>query len=134
MPSALGGPSRQLGAVRLSTRPDVIRPGLARAPVVPTLGLFAATAPALGGTGKPRQISTMTAVKAYVKNGRLIVHEPTDLPEGTVVPLEIADDWDDLDDEERAALHESLRESIEQMKAGQTIDIEQALAELRTHQ
>jgi hypothetical protein len=29
--------------------------------------------------------------------------EPTDLPEGTKVPLEIADDWDDLDDEERAA-------------------------------
>jgi len=70
---------------------------------------------------------------AQVKNGRLTLDEPTDLPEGTVVPLEIADDWDDLDDEERAALHESLRESIEQMKAGQTIDIEQALAELRAH-
>ena len=76
----------------------------------------------------------MNAVKAHVKNGRLIVDEPTDLPEGTVVPLEIADDWDDLDDEERAALHESLRESVEQMKAGQTIDIEQALAELQAHQ
>ena len=46
----------------------------------------------------------------------------------------MSDDWDDLDDGERAALHESLRESIEQMKAGNTIDIEEALAELRTHQ
>jgi len=75
----------------------------------------------------------MQALKARVENGRLKLDEPTDLPEGSVVPLEIADDWDDLDDEERAELHESLRESIEQMKAGQTIDFEQALAELRAH-
>ena len=71
---------------------------------------------------------------AHVKNGRLTLDEPTDLSEGSVVPLEISDDWDDLDDEERAALHESLRESIEQMKAGNTIDIEDALAELRARQ
>jgi len=32
------------------------------------------------------------------------------------VPLEIADDWDELDDEERAALHESIREGIEDME------------------
>jgi predicted DNA-binding antitoxin AbrB/MazE fold protein len=75
----------------------------------------------------------MHALKARIENGRLKLDEPTDLPEGTVVPLEVADDWDDLDDEGRAALHESLRESVEQMKAGQTIDIEQALAELRAH-
>jgi hypothetical protein len=60
---------------------------------------------------------------ARVKNGRLTLDEPTDLPEGSVVPLEIADDWDDLDDEECAELHESLRESIEEMKAGKTIDL-----------
>lgn len=75
----------------------------------------------------------MSALKARVENGRIKLDEPTDLPDGMVVPLEIADEWDDLDDEERAALHESLRESVEQMKAGQTIDIEQALAELRAH-
>jgi predicted DNA-binding antitoxin AbrB/MazE fold protein len=76
----------------------------------------------------------MSALKARVENGRLKLDEPTDLPEGTVVPLEIADDWDDLGDEERLALHESLRESIQQMQAGQTIDIDQALAELRAHE
>ena len=80
-----------------------------------------------------RYLDRMSALKARVENGRIKLDEPTDLPEGTVVPLEIANDWDDLDDEERAALHESLRESIEQMKAGQTIDLEQALAELRAH-
>ncbi len=81
----------------------------------------------------------MHAVKAHVKNGRLTVDEPTDLPEGEVVELVPLDEVltngsDYLDDEERAALHESLRESVEQMNGGQTIDIEDALAELRAHQ
>ena len=62
-----------------------------------------------------------------------MLDEPTDLPEGSVVNLEAVDDLDDLDDDERAALHESLRESIEQMKSGQTVSLEQALAELRAH-
>jgi predicted DNA-binding antitoxin AbrB/MazE fold protein len=80
----------------------------------------------------------MQALKARVENGRLKLDEPTDLPEGQLVDLVPLDEvflngGDDLDDEERAALHESLRESIEQMKAGQTIDFEQALAELRAH-
>jgi hypothetical protein len=55
---------------------------------------------------------------AQVKNGRLTLDEPTDLPEGSVVPLEIADDWDDLDEEERAALHRELAASIAEHKAG----------------
>jgi hypothetical protein len=69
---------------------------------------------------------------ALVKNGRLTLDEPTDLPEGTVVPLEIDDDWDDLDDEERGALHQALREGFEDAKAGRTIDAEQWAAELRS--
>jgi len=74
----------------------------------------------------------MSALKARVENGRLKLDEPTDLPEGSVVPLEIADDWDDLDDEERAALHESIREGIEDMEAGRTVDARTAIAELRS--
>jgi hypothetical protein len=69
---------------------------------------------------------------ALVKNGHLTLNEPTDLPEGTVVPLEIADDWDDLDDAERAELHEAIREGFEDAKAGRTIDAEQWAAELRS--
>jgi hypothetical protein len=49
----------------------------------------------------------MSALKARVQNGRLKLDEPTDLPEGAVVPLEIAD-WDDLDDAERAELRSRL--------------------------
>jgi hypothetical protein len=75
---------------------------------------------------------TMQPLKAHVKNGRLVLDEPTDLPEGEVVELVPVGD-DDLDDEDRAALHESIRESIEQMERGELIDGEEALAELRAH-
>lgn len=45
----------------------------------------------------------------------------------------LPDDADDLNDEDREALHESLRESLEQMKRGELIDADAALAELRAH-
>jgi hypothetical protein len=48
---------------------------------------------------KSSKRGTMTSMHvARVKNGRLTLDEPTDLPDGTKVPLEIADDWDDLSD------------------------------------
>ncbi len=73
-----------------------------------------------------------------MKAGRLVLDEPTDLPEGEVVelvPLDevLANGGDYLDDEERERLHESLRESIRQMRDGQTVDSTAALAELRAH-
>jgi hypothetical protein len=69
-------------------------------------------------------------LKAHVKNGRLVLDEPTNLPEGEVVEL-VPADTDDMDDEERAALNESLAVSIEQMKNGQLIDGDEVLARLR---
>lgn len=59
---------------------------------------------------------------AQVKNGRLTLDEPTDLPEGTVVPLESADDWDELDDEERERLHQALDQGIASVQMGRTVD------------
>ena len=81
---------------------------------------------------------SMHALKARVRNGRLVLDEPTDLPEGEIVELVpvndvLAHDQDDLDDEERERLHESLRESIRQMEAGELIDAADALAQLRAH-
>jgi len=70
---------------------------------------------------------TMQPFKAHVRNGR------PDLPEGDVVELVLLDGGDELDDEERARLDEALLESIDQMKAGQTVDAAEALAELRAH-
>jgi hypothetical protein len=83
-------------------------------------------------------MTSMRALKAHVKAGRLVLDEPTDLPEGeevALVPLDevLVSGGDDLDDEERERLHESLRESIRQMNDGQTMDAATALAELRAH-
>jgi hypothetical protein len=77
----------------------------------------------------------MQPLKAHVRNGRLVLDEPTDLPEGEVVYLQPLDATldDEFDDEERAQLREALHEGIEQMKAGQTLDVAEALAELRAH-
>jgi hypothetical protein len=77
----------------------------------------------------------MQALLAHVKNGRLVLDEPTDLAEGSTVPLEIADDWDELDDEERAALHRELATSIAERKAGApTYSAEEVLAEFGSRQ
>jgi hypothetical protein len=75
-------------------------------------------------------------MRAQVKNGRILLDEPTDLPEGKIielVPLDevIATDGDDLDDAERAALHRSLDESIEDEEAGNVEDLSKIIAELR---
>jgi hypothetical protein len=80
----------------------------------------------------------MQPLRAKVHNGRLVLDEPTDLPEGEVVDLVpvdevLANGGDYLEDEDRKRLHESLEESIEQMKAGNLIDADKALAELRAH-
>jgi hypothetical protein len=79
----------------------------------------------------------MQPLRATVHNGRLVLDEPTDLPDGEVVELIPVDDvlasgGDDLNEEEREQLHQSIQESIDQMKAGNLIDAEAALAELRS--
>ncbi len=71
----------------------------------------------------------MQHFQAIVKNGRLVLDAPTDLPEGEVVELVVAD-GDDLDDEERAALHAALDASVAAAKAGQVCDADQLLDEL----
>jgi hypothetical protein len=78
----------------------------------------------------------MQPLKAHVRNGRIVLDEPTELPEGDVVYVQlvdgvIADDRDDLDDEERAALQRELDASIAEADAGETEDFAQVLAELR---
>jgi hypothetical protein len=70
-------------------------------------------------------------LKAQVRGGRLILDEPTDLPEGSEVELVLVDDGDDLDDEDRGRLHAALERSAEQFRAGRGIDADEALARLR---
>ena len=69
---------------------------------------------------------------ARVKGGRLIVDEPTDLPEGTELELLPLDPGDWLDERSRAALHQALNDSQEDVKAGRLVDAEAVLRGLRS--
>ena len=78
----------------------------------------------------------MRVLEAHVRNGRLVLDEPTDLPEGEVVELVTVDEvlargGDLLDDEEREELHRALDKGLEQAKRGETIDADVVIAELR---
>lgn len=78
----------------------------------------------------------MQSVKARVRNGRLVLDEPTDRAEGEeveLVPLDevLGDGKDELDDEERAALHRSIGEGIEDFEKGDTEDAFEFLARLK---
>ncbi len=70
-------------------------------------------------------------IKARVRAGRLVVDEPTNLPEGTEVELLPLDPGDWLDDADRAALHAALAQSHCDVAAGQLIDAAEILKELR---
>ena len=79
----------------------------------------------------------MQALKAHVKGGRLVLDEPTDLPEGEVVEFVPVDDvlangGDHLGDEERKRLHESLDRGLRDVRDGRTVDARQVIARLRS--
>ena len=72
------------------------------------------------------------SVRAVVRNGTLVLEEPTPLPEGQVfelVPVEIEDSFDE---EERAALHRSLERGSADIAAGRTVDAAEFLAKLES--
>ncbi len=73
----------------------------------------------------------MSPLQARVENGRLVLDEPTTLPEGTVVDLVADDEGDDLTDVERAALHDALWSSSRSADAGQLRPASEILEELR---
>jgi hypothetical protein len=71
-------------------------------------------------------------IKAHVRAGRLVVDEPTTLPEGTEVELLPLDPGDWLDDADRAALHAALARSEADVEAGRLTDASAVLNRLRT--
>jgi hypothetical protein len=82
--------------------------------------------------GPPSTTLAGMTIKARVQDGRLVVDEPTDLPEGTVIELLPLDPGDWLDDADRAALHEALRQSDLDVTEGRLVDAEEVLRELRS--
>ena len=73
----------------------------------------------------------MSPLRARVEKGRLVLNEPTTLPEGTVIELVADDEGDDLTDEERRALHEALSASSKSAEAGRLRPAQEVLNELR---
>jgi hypothetical protein len=71
------------------------------------------------------------AIHAKVQSGRIIVDEPTSMPDGTTLNLVVDDEGDDLDPEERAALLAHLEVSWRSTEAGRVRPASELLAELR---
>jgi hypothetical protein len=70
-------------------------------------------------------------LKARVRAGRLVVDEPTDLPDGTEIELLPLDPGDWLDDADRGALHAALRESEIDVAADRLVEAHEVLRELK---
>lgn len=72
----------------------------------------------------------MNPVRARVRDGRLTLDEPTDLPEGTEIEL-IAAAGDELTDDDRAALNRALELSMQQAKVGNVRPASEIIDEIR---
>ncbi|GMV16833.1 MAG: hypothetical protein AMXMBFR56_50570 [Polyangiaceae bacterium] len=75
----------------------------------------------------------MNALKAHVVNGRIVVDEPTDLPDGTELYLVRAHSDDEMDEEERAELEAAIDEGLDDFEAGRIVDEETIRAKLRAY-
>ena len=73
----------------------------------------------------------MSPVRARVEKGRLVLDEPTTLPEGTVVDLVADDEGDDLTDAERRALHDALSLAWRSAEGGRLRPASEILDQLR---
>jgi len=78
----------------------------------------------------------MATLKVVVKQGRVVVEDPVDYPDGTKPELEVITsdddlDEDDLDEEDQAALNASLKRGLEEMQQGKGRPLEEFIAELR---
>ena len=73
----------------------------------------------------------MKALKAHVMGGRVVLDEPTELPDGTEVELTVVED-DDFEPEERARLEQALEEAEQEVERGEYVDGSEFLARLRS--
>jgi hypothetical protein len=73
----------------------------------------------------------MKALKAQVRAGRLVLDEPTNLPEGAEVRVALVD-GDELDDTERAELHAAILAAEAELDAGRAVSEADLWARLRT--
>jgi hypothetical protein len=75
----------------------------------------------------------VVSIKAKVRDGRLLVDEATDLPEGTEVELVAVMEHgeDALRKSEREALHHSLARAAQDIAEGRLVDGDEVLERLK---
>jgi hypothetical protein len=73
----------------------------------------------------------MTAIRAHAENGRVVLDEPLNVPDGTPLNIVPVNDGDDLDDAERAELHAALDEAEDDVAAGRVVTEDEVWARLR---
>ncbi|MCB9659426.1 MAG: hypothetical protein R3B40_19780 [Polyangiales bacterium] len=73
----------------------------------------------------------MSAIRARVENGRLLVDQPTSLPEGTVLDLVVDDEGDALDASEREMLDAAISAAWQSVREGRGRAAADVLADLR---
>ena len=71
----------------------------------------------------------MKALKAHLRGGRVVLDEPTELPDGTEIELTVVED-DDFEPEERARLDAALDAGIAAACAGDLVDADEVIREL----
>jgi hypothetical protein len=73
----------------------------------------------------------VNAFKAHVVKGQIVLDEPVELPEGAELQVSLfSAQGDGLTDDDRAALHSSLRRGIAEADAGNLIEADVVLSEL----
>jgi hypothetical protein len=76
--------------------------------------------------------SAVTALKAHVRNGQIVVDEPVDLPDGAELRVYLYDAAkDSLGPDERAALERALERSLAQADAGELVEADDVMSELQ---
>lgn len=71
-------------------------------------------------------------LRAKVRSGRLLLDEPSDLPEGAEVELVAVREGDGLGAEDLRRLHEQLTGSEAEIRRGELFDADEVVSSLRT--
>jgi hypothetical protein len=72
----------------------------------------------------------MLTLRGRIEGRRLYVDDLIDLPDGTEVEVALVDNGYDMDDAERAQLHQDLLEGLAQVERGECVPMEEVLSEL----
>ena len=71
----------------------------------------------------------MQVIRTTVRNGRIVVDEPTTLPEGHEIELCVLND-DGMSEDERRRLHASLARGMRDGRAGREMDLDSFVDQL----